>query len=453
MNREVDLWIERHSDDMIRDLQKLVSFKSVSHKELARPGAPFGPECRKALTHVLGICHDFGFADTDMDGYIGYADYGEGEETLGVLTHLDVVPEGEGWSSDPFAAEIADGIMTGRGVLDDKGPAITAVYALAAIKAAGLPLKRRVRLMFGCDEEAGMACLEHYIANEKLPDMAFSPDAEYPLVIAEKNIFHARYVKEYGSRITLKAGTVVNAVPGKAVATAPCCPRCVEKAIGGEEGFTVEAIDGGSRITATGIAAHASMPESGKNAIQMLLGLMTRLELPEEDGLAVENLYNTFKAEVHGETVGLDSADESGSLTLNLGLMDWNEKGYALSIDIRSPMCTGRDIILEKLDAAFQGLGARREYESFSPGCCMPEDSELVSRLLGAYRERTGDYNPPKRIGGGTYARHLKNAVAFGPERDDRENRVHMADESVPVQDLIENAKLVADGIMALCCE
>ena len=370
-----------------------------------------------------------------------------------MLTHLDVVPEGEGWSSDPFAANIIDGTMIGRGVLDDKGPAITAVYALAAIKAAGLPFKRKVRLLFGCDEEVGMGCLKHYIANEKLPDMAFSPDAEYPLVNAEKNIFQARYAKTYSSAITLKAGTVVNAVPGKAVATVPCCPKCVEKAINGQEGFAVEAIEGGSRITATGVAAHASMPENGKNAIQMLLGLLTKLELPEEDGLAVEGLYKTFKMEVHGETVGLDSADESGRLTLNLGLMDWNEKGYALSIDIRAPMCTGHEMLLEKLDTAFDKLGAHREYESFSLGYCVPEDSELVSKLLSAYRERTGDHNPPKRIGGGTYARHLKNAVAFGPERDDRENRIHMVDEAVPVKDLIENAKLVADGIMALCCE
>ena len=156
MNSKVDLWIEQHSEDMIKDLQKLVSFKSVSHAELAQPGAPFGAECKKALEHILGICHDFGFADTDMDGYIGYADYGTGDETLGVLMHLDVVPEGEGWSSDPFAANIIDGTMIGRGVLDDKGPAITAVYALAAIKAAGLPFKRKVRLLFGCDEEVGM---------------------------------------------------------------------------------------------------------------------------------------------------------------------------------------------------------------------------------------------------------------------------------------------------------
>lgn len=237
------------------------------------------------------------------------------------------------------------------------------------------------------------------------------------------------------------------------MATVPCCPKCVEKAINGQEGFAVEAIEGGSRITATGIAAHASMPENGKNAIQMLLGLLTKLELSEEDGLAVEGLYKTFKMEVHGETVGLDSADESGRLTLNLGLMDWNEKGYALSIDIRAPMCTGHEKLLQKLDAAFDKLGAHREYESFSLGYCVPEDSELVSKLLSAYRERTGDHNPPKRIGGGTYARHLKNAVAFGPERDDRENRIHMVDEAVPVKDLIENAKLVADGIMALCCE
>ena len=453
MNSKVDLWLDEHSEEMIRDVQKLVSFRSVSGSEPAAPGAPFGQECKKALTSMLDICRGFGFDTRDMDGYIGYADYGCGEETLGLLMHLDVVPEGEGWSSDPYGAHIVNGSMIGRGVLDDKGPAVTAAYALAAVKAAGLPFKRKARLLFGCDEEVGMGCLKHYIENEKLPDMSFSPDAEYPLVNAEKNIFHTRYAKKYPSHITLKAGTVINAVPGKAVATVPCDMASVSSAIAGDSCFTAEAIENGTMITAAGVAAHASMPENGRNAIQLMLALLNRLELPREDAEAVAALVRAFGMDVHGESAGLDSSDDSGRLTLNIGLMNWNEDGYAISIDIRAPMCTGEDKLLTTLDNLFCDMGAVREYESFSEGHCVPEDSELVSKLLAVYRERTGDNNPPKRIGGGTYARHLKNAVAFGPERDDRENRIHMVDEAVPVGDLIENAKLVADGIIALCCE
>ncbi|MBQ6703857.1 MAG: Sapep family Mn(2+)-dependent dipeptidase [Clostridia bacterium] len=450
MNSKTDLWIDSRREEMIAALQKLITFKSVSCHSGA-PGEPFGPECKKALDHTLALCEDMGFKAVDMEGYIGYADYGCGEETLGILTHLDVVPEGEGWTkAGPYEGKVIDNWMVGRGTLDDKGPAIASIYALAAVKEAGYDFRRRVRLIFGCDEESGMGCLTHYMEHEKIPDMAFSPDAEYPLVNSEKNIYHGTFAYAYPSVISIKAGTVVNAVPGFAESFVPCSLDEVQAAMAGKEGFEAKAAEGGVSILATGCAAHASMPECGKNAIQMMVSLLCELPLPEADLAALKAIKAAYGMEYNGESVGLDKADESGRLTLNIGLMDWNEQGYSLSIDIRAPISVTFEEIREKLAAALPMTTPRDE--SFSPGHFVPEDSELVSGLLKVYRERTGDMSAPKRIGGGTYARHFDTAVAFGVEREYRENRLHMVDEALNMDDFIEDAKLMADAIIQLAC-
>lgn len=451
MNSKTDLWIDGRREEMISALQQLISFRSISCRAEAQPGAPFGPQCKEALTHTLKVCEGMGFATRDMDGYIGYADFGAGTETLGILTHLDVVPEGDGWTkAGPYEGKVIDGYMIGRGTMDDKGPAIASIYALAAVKEAGYQFRRNVRLIFGCDEESGMGCLTHYMEHEPVPDLAFSPDAEYPLVNSEKNIYHGTLRYEYPSSVTLKAGTVVNAVPGFAEAVVPCDLAAVQAAIGSMEGFEAKAVPGGVSILATGCAAHASTPENGKNAIQMLVGLLCTLPLPQQDIAALVALKTAYGMEYHGESIGLDKADDSGRLTLNLGLMDWNEQGYSLSIDIRAPISVGHEELSEKLAASLPG--ARLTDESFSHGHYVPEDSELVSGLLKVYRSRTGDMSAPRRIGGGTYARHFDTAVAFGIEREGRESRMHMVDESLNMDDFIEDAKLMADAIIELAC-
>lgn len=444
----VENWIDRHEDALISDVRRVVSFNSVSSLP-AGPGMPFGKECRAVLDCVGKICSGFGFPFTDMEGYIGYADAGEGEETLGILTHLDVVPAGEGWSSDPFAANVVDGSMIGRGVLDDKGPAICAIYALAAVKNAGIPFKRKVRIIFGCDEEKNMRCLNHYLSNEKVPDVSFAPDAEYPLVNAEKNIFHAQYGKKYRSNVKLTAGTVINAVPAKAQAVLPVEADVVAQAAGNSPWFCFEPAEGGVKATAQGISAHAALPESGINAIQRMLGVLTKLPLPEEDARTARMLWDSFQMEYTGESAGFMPGS---GVTLNLGLINWDETGFTVDIDMRAPIEVTEEEILQKLDRCFQTIGAVRNWSDFSKGYHMPEDSELVQALLSVYRKRTGDMTPPKQLGSGTYARHLKNTVAFGPERSNRVSRIHMADEAVPVDDLLEDTKMIADAIIALAC-
>lgn len=455
MNKMVDQWLDLHKESMVCALQELIRFPSVSDASAAAEGAPFGPDDKAALNFALSLCSSFGFECCDLDGYIGYADCGEGEETLGVLTHLDVVPAGEGWKYEPFGAEIHEGRIYGRGALDDKGPAIAAIFALAAIKSCDIPFTRKVRLMMGCDEECGMSCVKHYIENRPLPDIAFSPDADYPLVNSEKGIFHCAYKKSFPSSLRLRAGSVVNAVPDKATAFIPLSREVVlpvAEAFSAESGFPflLDETNGGCSMVLRGVSAHASTPELGKNALLAMLELLTRLPLPEADLSAACALHETLFYEHHGETIGIDCEDESGCLTLNSGLMDWDENGFRLDIDIRYPITMDNELLLNKLDAAFPG---ERVDTMFKAGHFVPEDSELVQKLLKVYEERSGAYLPPKRIGGGTYARCMSNAVAFGPEIPGGENLIHQANESMSVDDLLYHSKMIADAILALATE
>ncbi len=450
MNKQVDQWIDAHKDVLVCALQDVVRFPSVS--SAAEENAPFGKPVREALDYALSLCAGFGFATCDLDGYMGYADCGVGAETLGILTHLDVVPAGDGWTRAPYGGEIADGRIYGRGTLDDKGPAIAAIFALAAVKSCGLPFYRSVRLMMGCDEECGMSCMKHYIENRPLPDLAFSPDAEYPLVNSEKGIFHCAYTKKFPSALRFHAGTVVNAVPDKATAFVPIPMDTVApiaNAFSAEAGFpcTLDATQDGVSITLQGVGAHASTPEEGKNALLGMLALLCKLPLGEADACAAAALHNAFGFDRHGETMGLDATDESGRLTCNPGLMQWDSEGYTVCIDIRYPITMDNDLLLAKLDAALAG---ERSDTMFKAGHFVPEDSELVQKLLAVYEARSGQYLPPKRIGGGTYARCIGNAVAFGPEIPGGDNRIHMADEFMRVDDLVYHTKMIADAIIAL---
>lgn len=458
MNPKVDAWLDAHQGAIVEAVQNIIAIPSV--KGEPAPGAPFGTEVKAALDNALMLAEGMGFATKDLDGYAGYAEFGAGEELVGVLCHLDVVPAGVGWTHPPFGGEIHDGRIYGRGTVDDKGPAIAALYAMAAVKECGLPMKRRVRLILGCDEESGMQCLDHYCKCEEIPAMSFSPDAEYPLVNSEKHGFGTNYQLPYASSITVQAGERSNVVPGEATATVPLplsrilpiMEAYMEKS---EYGCSAEALDEASaKITMRGLSAHASLPDQGRNAFFALIDLLDKLPLPEADAKAVSDLVRAFNFECHGESFGLDKTDASGRLTLNVGVINWDETGIRrLSIDIRAPITMERGEIEAALDARLNPIGLTAARTSFSKGYCVPPESELVSKLLKVYSARTGEPATPLAIGGGTYARHLPNAVAFGCEIPGHEASIHMPNEYITIEDLMFNVHVLADAIIALGCE
>ena len=444
-------------DELLADMKRWIAVPSVL-SESAGPNAPFGKANREMLDLALETARKYGFEARDVDGYAGDVSMGSGEKTLGILCHLDVVPAGDSWTKDPWGAEIEDGKIYGRGTMDDKGPAFAALFGLAAVKASGVETKRRVRLILGCDEECGMGCLHHYNEVEKAPDMCFSPDASYPLVNSEKMIYNSAYRKEYASSVRVKAGTVSNAVPGKAEVFVPVSADEVKAAVAklnnADFTYNVSAADNGANVVITGIAAHASTPEQGKNAFLAAVQLMNELNLPEEDADTVAVLWDILKFDCHGESIGIDSTDDSGRLTTNVGVIEWDETGIKrLTMDIRAPITANGELITEKLRDAFGRANMIETHHGWSDGYYVSPESELVSKLIGVYNARFNADAKPMAIGGGTYARHLTNAVAFGTEREDEPACIHMADENIRIDHLIEDAKIMADAILALAAK
>ena len=437
-------WIEETLREQIEDLKTLVRIPSVSRGDPAEPGKPFGKTVYEALQAALAIARRLGLNAWDVDGYCGVVEYGEGEEVLGILAHLDVVPEGEGWSVPPYSATEKDGRIIGRGTLDDKSPALSAIYALAAIKASGKPMKRRVRVILGCDEEIGSLGVEHYLKVEGQPTLAFTPDAEYPAVNSEMGILQTTYEKNYPSKLLIDCGTAANVIPGVIRAELPCEAIPVDA----PEGYTVTYE--GRCITVEGRGGHASMPEFAKNALEALMLILVQQPLPAEDKATVLALHALWKLDMHGESLGIDVTDESGRITYQPDVIRFNETGVRFIADCRHPFSAKAENLLAKWDTAYGKAGFVRTDATIKPGHFIPADSELVSTLMNVYNELNGSDSKPLSMGGGTYARELDNAVAFGTVREGEESMCHMPDESISIEDIRFNTNVMAEAIRRL---
>ena len=462
---KVDAWLRAHQPEVIEDLKSLLRYRTVED-ETAVPeeGKPFGAITYDCLQEALGIAKRLGFEGESVDGYCGSivvpADDPQSEkpETFGILAHLDVVPESTGWDYPPYGAVIADGKLYGRGAIDDKGPAVASLWALKAVKECGYKLKKNVNVILGCNEETGMRCLEYFLAHRPAPDFSISPDGEFPLTNSEKSRAEAAFERRYDSKISLHAGTVVNADTGEAEATVPLPIEAVQEfaeAFSEDSPFGVVLTEEGARtkIKVIGTTAHASMPEDGDNAMQAMLQLLADLPLAEEDGEVVRSLAAQLGMSLYGEPFDLDKEDMSGRLTFNAGLMDWDETGYTVTFDLRVPISMTEEEVRGKLEAGMANAGASLKSFEFGQGYCIPDDTPFVQKLMDVFNTRTGENRKPMHIGGGTYARHLPNAVSFGPEGYLCEAHAHVANEFIDLEQLYFNCCILADAIIALCCE
>ncbi|MBR3719107.1 MAG: Sapep family Mn(2+)-dependent dipeptidase [Firmicutes bacterium] len=461
----VDQWLAAHQPEVIKDLQTLLRYRTVEDETaVSEPGKPFGAITYDCLQEALGIAKRLGFEGESVDGYCGSivaaAEDCENEkpETFGILAHLDVVPESTGWDYPPYGAEIADGKLYGRGAIDDKGPAVASLWALKAVKECGYKLKKNVNIILGCNEETGMRCLEYFKEHRPVPDFSISPDGEFPLTNSEKSRAEASFERHYASKICLHSGTVVNAVPGEAEGFVPLPLDAVKAAAekyAEDSPFAVVATaeEGGTKIKVIGRTAHASMPADGENAMLGMLQLLAQLPLEGEDKDAACSLAGKLGMAIYGEPFDLDKEDMSGRLTFNAGLLDWNEEGYTITFDLRIPISMTEEEVKEKLEKGMAEAGASLKNYEFGQGYCIPDDTPFVQKLMKVFNDRTGENMSPKHIGGGTYARHLPNAVSFGPEGYLCEAHAHVANEFIDLEQLYFNCCVLADAIIALCCE
>lgn len=450
---------EDRKDDIISLLSKLVAIPSVMGEE--KPGYPFGEAPAKALETMLDAAKALGFAVNNVDNCYGTADYlpdGVSTPGLAILCHLDVVPEGKGWTYEPFACTEKDGILYGRGVTDDKGPAVSALYALYSVKQLGAKLSKGVRLIFGTNEENGSADIEHYLKNDKMPPMVFTPDASYPLINCEKGMARIKYSADMDNTdiISICGGQVINAVP------AECCAVVSGKHkdiicsyMGGNKNdcaFGIENDSDNITIICKGESAHASTPEKGRNAITAMLEMLVSLELGGNTKKLLSDILRLYPyGETDGTSLGISCSDESGALTCVLSLINAENGTLTFSTDTRFPISMTAAQLKEKATAALSGtdmiisdfMGTNAHYAS--------PDSFLVKTLLSVYEEQTGEKGECIAIGGGTYVHGIEGGVAFGVEHPETDYRIHGADEFVPISELIDNTAMFANAIEKLC--
>lgn len=437
-------------DDLITCLQENLRIPSV--QEDACEGAPYGRPVRECLDHFLSSAEKLGFHTVNVDNHLGWCEYGTGDEMVAVLGHLDVVPAGDGWTCNPYGGEIFDSKIWGRGTTDDKGPSIAALFALAALRNSGLPTRRRIRLLLGCNEETGSADVKYYLSQGgEIPVMGFTPDGEFPVINGEKGIINANFTAKYAQNGKLKlmsihGGTAPNVVPAAACASLACDSVLADQISKTEipkVHFTKT--EYGLFVEAEGVSAHGSTPGLGENAIGRLLMALDQLPFSEEVAAAVHFLATKIGMETDGNSVGIALYDDvSGGLTLNLGTISGDENQFSVKINYRYPVTKSYDDCGPAFNKAFVDAGFTLDSEVHKAKLYIPADSQLVSTLLKVYREQTGLSGEPKSIGGGTYAKMLPNTLAFGPIFPGDEIREHKPDEYISIDNLMKNAQIIA---------
>jgi len=432
-------------ESILSVLSSIIAIPSVKSEEA--PGAPFGIHTLHALEYMLSLGKLHGFTVKNLDGRAGYIEWGSGKKMLGLLCHLDVVPAGEGWCEDPFTLRRKNGWLVGRGINDDKGPAVTLFYAMLRLKNSGYVPPCRIRLVLGLDEECGSSCMEYYKSVEELPTCGFTPDADFPAIFAEKGILQLRVSGPPSKTISVSAGERPNMVPA----------RC-----------EITFHDSREKIIGMGIPAHGSTPHLGKNAIYEAF---STLEAPF---FASEPLPEFFMTHIGSDTTGRDLVsvipeDISGTLTLNAGVLQMDSLKSEMLIDIRYPVTADAEEILSEIRSKSAVFGLVTDIYSHQMPLYRDPQDPLIQTLLRVYEKYvelapddiSADQNLrkaalikpalPIAIGGGTYARTMPGLVAFGPAFPWEKDQAHQIDEAMYEETIYVLVQLYQDAIVALC--
>ena len=434
-------------NEMIQEIINLVRYESVSIKSDNKE-KPFGEECKKALEHILELGKKLGFNTKNIDGYCGYIEFGEGKELLGIIGHLDVVPatKEDGWTKDPYKAEIINNKLYGRGTSDDKGPVISCLYAMKIANSLK-QLNKRVRLIIGLNEEQDWECIERYKQTEELPTISFSPDANFPCIYAEKGIITLTIENDFNLDDEILEFTTgnnaINVVPKTAhiIIKTNNPNKFIE-----EKDIIVEKNEDTIKITATGVSSHAAFPTLGDNAATKLLKYINKIYknkfLTKLEELDFYNLENPLY-------LGGDSlTDESGTLTSNIGIINYENNKLIIKTNLRVPIKTSfaelKNICNKSIDSI------KYYFEGENEGLYVSKDSYLVKTLTKIFNETTNMNEEAIAIGGGTYARAFNNCVSFGMTFPNEEELCHQVNENIDIDNLLLATEIYTKAIIEL---
>ncbi len=463
---KLDKLIDSYEEQIVENIQRLVKIKSVREEPAGE--MPFGKGVQKALEEALKISEELGFETKNIDNYVGEASYGSGDKEIALIAHLDVVPEGNGWTNPPYSATYKDGVIYGRGVSDNKGPAIMALFAVKALVDSGAPINKKLKVLFGTNEESGMDDLKYYAKNVKTPDLSLVPDASFPVVKGEKGImtfkfqtiFKQKLLTEQIKVVSGSAGNAVNSVPDRAELTLETNDlNLITNAIkkyntNNDDTIETEVNDHQIKLVAKGISAHGSKPETGKNAISILFNsLKPIIEGSDQNIAQFIKFYNEKIAFAHhGEKVGCGFEDkQSGKLAFNPGLMSIVENAIEVSVNIRFPITYTANQVYEGMREETVDIPVTLIEGSDSEPYYYPDDHPVIEGLMEVYQEYTDDNDSkPLVLGGGTYSRVIDNSVTFGPGFSWSQSNAHKPDEQAEVKDILLATKIYAAALYRL---
>lgn len=464
-----DKYVENLKDEMIKETQKLIQIPSVLSKS-NNPSHPFGENVNKALEYTLDLGKRLGFRTKNIDGYCGYIEFGEGPELIGIVGHLDVVPEGENWTYPPFSGTIVNNKIFGRGAIDDKGPVISSLYAMKTIM-DNCKINKRVRLILGLNEENDWKCINYYKEHEEIPNIGFSPDADFPCIYAEKSILTSFLKMDYSNYSDKNIiitnidcnNNALNVVPKfcsialKFNLNAITINDFIEniKSLIIKHNFEIDIykIDNENiKLTSHGVQAHSAHPDLGVNAISRLIIVLDEIFKIYNIKIELFNFFNKYiNTQYNGQNLKINFEDESGKLTLNVGSFSLENSVLKIGLNLRVPINTPIvDVGNSFLKALSEYINVDFDTTHYLPHLYIPKDNYLVKTLCQIYNEETNSNSEPIAIGGATFARAFDNCISFGANLPGQKDMCHQTDEFISIDNLMLSCKIYAKAIYEL---
>ncbi len=490
MSLDYEKYLELNEQEMIEALQQLLRINTEQTPAVTTKDGqkyPFGAGNQECLEKTLAMGQKMGFSARNVDNYGGHIDWPgtgkpvydekgnvtghEAPKIVGILGHLDVVPAGSGWDFEPYGAEVKDGYIYGRGTTDDKGPVVSCLYAMKALKDAGYQPQNTVRLILGLDEETGWKGMDYYFSKVERPDFGFTPDAEFPIINGEKGIVIFELAKKFsrsqaGSKglelRSLSGGTAPNSVPDRCRAVvrseaAGAYDKIKEKAAAYREltGYkmTCKGMGKSLELVVTGISAHGAHPDRGLNAVSIMMEFLGQLNFVNEDHndfIAFYNRYIGFRLD--GSGMGIDFEDDkSGKMVFNTGMAEISPEAGKITINLRYPVSCDVDDIFSAMEPLLTRYNMGRIVNKHQLPIYLDLENPMVKLLMDIYRNQTGDEtSEPLVIGGGTYARATPNIIAYGAAFPGDEDLMHQKNECMSVERFRQMTKIYTEAIYKL---
>ena len=458
-------WLKSHREQILADWMDLVRIPSVQGE--AAPGAPFGVECAKALAKAAENFEARGFATRlEKEGGYALASWGEGEKTICMYGHSDVVPAGDEWLyTQPFEPVIINGMLIGRGANDNKSGIMASLCVMEMLRDCGVRLRSRLQCFVGSNEESGMGDMASYVANEAMPDLCLVPDSAFPCALGEKGILRmwAKCQKPLCAVKDVRGGDAFNIVLDHVEAVLLPDEALLTELQGKCDGSvcTLRADSEGIYVTAEGVAKHAASPEGSVNAAWLLAKLLAGCEsLPSQDR-AVFAGVETFLSSHWGEGLGIAHRDSHfGRLTAVCGMVKVEDGHLMVSIDSRYGTECDAQQLEESLVRAWQEAGWDTVYMENRKGYRVEESNPAPAVLTALFRELTGRENGCYYMAGGTYGRYLNDPLVVGSrvlpvdgkpgmELPAGRGGAHQRDEAVDIESFFLGVRLLAQYVLA----